>query len=178
MSHVQSSNCTTHITICNAAQKKKNTERLGRHLTLVYMRHVTFMLIVESENINSIRALFFFFGVCFQRQNLFSGLNSNAHALKISNFFFNTHTYLKWKTSRDKFWYMAATQQSCTSFAISFIRSHRNINKPKKATSDSDTNIVNGFFTSVLLLQQLQQNEMYAASAALFFLLNKSRSSR
>lgn len=63
VSHVRSSNC-THITITMQSKQSTEEKKNIRHLTLVYMRHVTFTLIVESENINSIRALCF--GACFQ----------------------------------------------------------------------------------------------------------------
>lgn len=63
VSHVRSSNC-THITITMQSKQSTEEKKNSRHLTLVYMRHVTFTLIVESENINSIRALCF--DACFQ----------------------------------------------------------------------------------------------------------------
>lgn len=52
--------------------QKKLTNQTGRHLTLVYMRHVTLMLIVESENINSIRALCVFGVFACNAKNLYS----------------------------------------------------------------------------------------------------------
>lgn len=79
------------------------------------------------------RYMFFFLGVCFQRQNLFSSLNSNAHAFKISIFFAQKHTYTRnEKLVGTNFGVWLPHSSHVHSFAISFIRSHRNINKPRK----------------------------------------------
>lgn len=143
MSHVRPSiQLGTHTVRLRCSPNGKKRKH-SRHLTLVYMRHVTFMLIVESENINSIRALCFWW--------LFStlkNLHPRIRMLHPRNICIQIRCHMKitnggtfgmtWKTSRNEFG--AWQPQSCNSLSIAS-KWALNINKPKRLASDT----VDGF---------------------------------